>query len=113
MKKTLTSTLALALLVLGIAGFAWAAQPAAETPDAAVLQQAPEQAPAEVVPGQEEEIALEELFQDPAEVGACCVAECWEQKSACWESCPPYGDPGYMTCRNNCQAEYEACRSHC
>lgn len=122
MKKTTLSTLVVALLVVA-AGVAWAGQatvqapedPAAEAP--AVETPAPEQAPDAELPADGEveldEATLEALFQDPTETGACCMADCFEQRTACMDACPPYGDPDRAACVDRCWAEYDACKTHC
>lgn len=121
MKKTTLSTLVLVLLVA--AGAAWAGQAAVQAPDAPAAEApaaetpAPEQAPETELPAEGEveldEATLEALFQDPTETGACCVANCWEQRNLCEEACPPYGDPERDACIDRCRAEFEGCRSHC
>jgi hypothetical protein len=112
MRKPFVPTLALTLLILGIAGIAWAGQTAVQapqnpTPEATVQDQAPEATlPAE---GDElGEITLEGLFQDPVKVDACCFADCLSQRDACLTACG-----GDQACRDECQAEYQACKSHC
>ena len=109
-KSVAFRTLAL-LFVLAVAGMAWASHPAATppTPDAA-----PEAAPEAVVPTEADlEAALEELFLDPEETGACCFAECWDAWEACVNACPSEPFEENQACRQACGQERQSCTSQC
>lgn len=111
MKKSLAPKLAFALLVLGIAGIAWAGQVAVQAPQDPAVDPAPGvDLPAQ---GAEPDVTLEELFQDPADVGACCFAECFEEFSACRQSCSSLPFPEREACLNQCMAEHEDCTAGC
>lgn len=112
MRTPYVPTLALTLLILGIAGIAWAGQSAVQapqnpTPEATVQDQASE-ATLPAADGVLDEITLEGLFQEPVEVDACCFVECRNQREACLLACG-----GDSACRAECNVEYEACKSHC
>jgi len=117
MKKSLASTLTLTLLVLGIAGIAWAGQAATPTP----REPAAEKPLAEPAPGADlaadevepDAITLEALFQDPAEMGPCCFADCIDQHNACRAECWPLSDPERQICLDNCNSQFNACKSNC
>ena len=99
----------LALLVVTAAGVAWAAQTApATTPEAPAASNAPAesvQAPAQddVLP-----LQIDGLFVEPSETGACCRAECLENKTACQEACG-----ADQACRSACGDTYWACVANC
>jgi hypothetical protein len=96
------------LLVAGAAGIAWASQGAA-TPS-------PAQTPEVGSPAEDGGIVapeLDELFIDPTDLGACCFAECYEQRSECLAGCPPISDPGWEACINNCGQQFNDCRANC
>ena len=116
MKKPLASTLTLTLLVLGIAGIAWAGQAATPTPKVPTAEKPlAEPAPGADLASEEAEpdaITLEDLFQDPAEMGACCWAECMDQFNACRAECWPLNDPERQICLDNCSAQKNACLSN-
>jgi hypothetical protein len=102
----------LALLVLTAAGVAWAAQTAPTTaPEAPAVSNAPaENGTAIEAPAQDGVLPLEidGLFIEPSETGACCRAECLENKTACLDACG-----GDIACRSNCADEYWACLTNC
>lgn len=112
MKKTLAPTLALTLLVLGMAGIAWAGPAAVRAPQEPVAETpAPDQAAEASLPAEEgelDEITLEGLFQEPVEVGACCKANCMDQWSTCM-----FGCGGDSICNAQCREEKEACEAQC
>ena len=94
--------LAFLLVLTAVAGIAWAgadaetATPAEITAPAETRDETP--APAE----------LPTLLVEPTEAGACCVADCFDEKVACNASCG-----SDETCRAACRQAYQACRSHC
>lgn len=102
MKKTLFSLVA--VLVLAIAGVAWASQPAASAPEA------PEPAAEATAPAGEsglgDEAAFEGLSPEPVEM--CCRAACFAEYEACLSACG--GDP---VCGQGCSDARQACVQGC
>lgn len=104
MRKALASMLALAFLALGLAGFAWSGP--------SPVQAEPQSPPA--APGGDPEANLLELFPEPVEAtGACCYADCKTEQYACKDACPPIGTPEGEACREQCNSDFLACKSHC
>jgi len=58
-------------------------------------------------------VTLEELFQDPTDMDACCFADCFDQFKACKQPCRVLSDPERQACLDECVAELDACTSHC
>lgn len=112
MKKILTPSLALILLVLGVAGIAWAGQATVQAPQEVAEAPAPEEAPA-VSPsepaGAPAEISLDDLFQEPIEVDYCCTIDCREERISCSGACAP----GDSACQAACWAQYDNCLTYC
>lgn len=104
--KTRLTHLLFALLVVTVAGAVWAGQPTAPADTPEVLE-------AEVtVPQDDVDAALEaidELFVEPSETGACCRGDCFAAYIECKESC----DIGDQLCGNQCSAARDACNSNC
>lgn len=100
-----TARILLALLVLTVAGVAWAAQPApATSPEAPAAPNAELNAPAQ----NGALVNIDGLFIEPAETGACCRANCLEERVACNDACA--GEPG---CFSACYDQYLSCVSFC
>lgn len=106
MTKSLVFRSLVVVLALAAATLVWAAQPAVEAP-------APAQAPEVAAPTGDAAVALEDLFVDPVEVGACCVADCFAAWEVCISECPPFGDPYAEACRQGCADDRYACRRNC
>lgn len=109
--KTIVRTL-LALFVVSVA-VAWASEGDLESMRSVP---APEMAQPEVVQPEaetaDEELTAEDLENmDPevVEAGACCFAECFEQKMACQSAC----DFLDSVCMDACRQQFEACKVHC
>lgn len=101
MKRTLTYTFVLALLIAA-AGIAWAAQPALDT--------APVAAPSGGVtetPTPDVDPILGDLVIEPEEVYNCCTIECYDIWGACVAGC------GSQACKAACNAERDACIANC
>lgn len=115
MKKTLMLSL-VTVLALGVAGITWAAYPAADEAAApAAKALVAEDAPSAIETFEVENAALaadlDALFEAPVQVANCCLADCYEERAACWDAC--VGHPDYSACRDQCSAEYDACRAFC
>lgn len=107
MRKALASMLALAFLALGLAGIAWSGQSPVQG-----VQAEPQAPPA--APEGDLEANLLELFPEPVETtGACCYADCKTEQYACKDACPPIGTPEGEACREQCNSDFLACKSHC
>lgn len=91
-----------AALTLGIAGMSWAADPAPATVEAEAASEPL------VTEAPQPEIGLEDLFAQPVEAGACCMADCLDARSECNAACGMD-----EACRAQCQADYESCRRSC
>jgi len=110
MKQRIAYTV-FALLILGIAGIAWAAQPAADQAEQ-VVATTPDAAPApntgDLIPSD-----LDLLLAQPTATGACCWADCRTERNTCLDGCPPVGDPGWEACFDGCNNTYIACTNNC
>ena len=99
--------LAFLLVLTAIAGVAWAtAAEIAEPAETAAPAEA--EAPAETGTENDAPSELPTLLVEPTEAGACCVADCFDEKVACQLEC---GQD--QACRAACSQAYQACRSHC
>lgn len=108
MKKTLMLTL-VAVLALGVAGITWASHPAADEAAApAALEAEAGSSVIERVENADPAAELDALFSGPVETGACCMADCMNERTACWDACG-----SDMACREQCSTQYQACTSHC
>jgi hypothetical protein len=101
MKRTLTYTFVLALLIAA-AGIAWAAQPAVDvapvdSPDSAVTE----------TPTPDVDPILGDLVIEPNEVYDCCKIECYDNWGDCNAGC------GSQACFANCKAVRDACIANC
>ena len=118
MKKTLMLSL-VAVLALGVAGLTWAAYPSADATNDAPAVAAVEKALAtepsaiEAFEAENEALAgdLDALFDEPVQVANCCTIECYETRGECWDAC--VGEPDVFACRQQCNAEFEACKAGC
>ncbi len=111
----------LALLVLGAASVAWAAQPSTDQATGQAEVNAPAAdaptvtAPA-TTPGEGGEIIPAELpglFQQPVETDACCWADCRTYRNECLALCPALGEPDPTGCRDQCYSEFDTCTQSC
>jgi hypothetical protein len=109
MKATLRTLIALLLVS---AGLAWAS--AGEVTELAPAAPAPADHPQQIddEAQDEQELTSEDLLAmdpDKVDAGACCMADCFEERAACKEACGFFNQP----CLEQCQVEFEACRSNC
>ncbi len=118
MRKTLAPTLALTLVVLALAGMAWAGQTAAQVAREQAVDEGPalRPAPRTNLPSGGKDLDAKlpsKLIQDPMEMDACCFAECYSARWACNDACPPFSTPEGEACRHQCYQDWLACKSHC
>lgn len=110
MKATLPTLIALLLVSTGLA-WASAGEVTELAPAAPAQVDQPPQSDDQAQAEDEQELSLEDLLAmdpDRVNVGACCWAQCFEQKTACREACG-FSSP----CLEQCQQEFEACKSNC
>jgi hypothetical protein len=107
MKATLRTLIALLLVS---AGLAWAS--AGEVTELAPAAPADHPQQIDDEAQDEQELTSEDLLAmdpDRVDAGACCMADCFEQRQACKQACGFFNPP----CLEQCQVEFEACRSNC
>lgn len=110
MKATLRTLIALLLVSAGLA-WASAGEVTELAPAAPAQVDQPQQVDDQAQTEDNQELTSEDLLvmdPDKVNVGACCWAECFEEKMACREACG-FSSP----CLEQCQAEFEACKSNC
>ncbi len=116
MKKTLMLSL-VAVLALAVAGFGWAAYPAADEvaapADLEVLEIEGAPSALEIFEAENEALAadFEALLEEPTQVANCCTIECYQERAECWDAC--VGQPDYEACRAQCNLQFDYCKSFC
>jgi len=96
--------LAILCAVLASTSLVWAASNPSQ--DATVAQTAPEVTMPDANPTAAQ--LLDELTTDATELGACCVADCFDAWAECLTECG--ADP---SCRQDCRADRRACTRTC